>query len=68
MLIFGTAVSISGILGDLAESLIKRACGVKDSGAIPQFGGVLDILDSMLAAGPVAYLVLVVLTRPVLVG
>ena len=64
MLIFGAAVGTTGILGDLAESLIKRACGVKDSGRIPSFGGVLDILDSMLAAAPVAYLVLVVLTGP----
>ena len=62
MLIFGTAVATAGILGDLAESLMKRGCGVKDSGRVPGFGGVLDIMDSMLAAGPVAYLVLVVLT------
>jgi phosphatidate cytidylyltransferase len=57
-LLFGGAVSVSGVLGDLAESLMKRACGVKDSGRIPGFGGALDILDSMLAAGPVAYLLL----------
>jgi phosphatidate cytidylyltransferase len=68
MLIFGSVVSVSGVLGDLAESLMKRACGVKDSGPIPGFGGVLDILDSMLAAGPVAYLVLVVLTGPATLG
>jgi phosphatidate cytidylyltransferase len=64
MVLFGLAVSIAGLLGDLAESLIKRACGVKDSGPIPGFGGALDILDSMLAAAPVAYLALVVLTGP----
>jgi len=64
MLVFGAVVSISGVLGDLAESLMKRACGVKDSGRIPGFGGALDILDSMLSAGPVAYVLLVVLTEP----
>lgn len=65
MLIFGLAVATAGVLGDLAESLMKRGCGVKDSGRVPGFGGVLDIMDSMLAAGPVAYLVLVVLTGEV---
>jgi len=68
MLVFGLAASITGVLGDLAESLMKRACGVKDSGRIPTFGGALDILDSMLSASPVAYLVLVVLTGPVPMG
>jgi len=62
--VFGAVVSISGTLGDLAESLMKRACGVKDSGRIPTFGGALDILDSMLSAAPVAYVLLVVLTEP----
>lgn len=62
MIAFGMAVTMAGVLGDLAESLMKRGCGVKDSGRVPGFGGVLDIMDSMLAAGPVAYLVLVVLT------
>ncbi len=61
MLIFGLVVSVAGVLGDLAESLMKRACGVKDTGGIPGFGGVLDILDSLLAAGPVAYVAIVVL-------
>lgn len=63
MLLFGLIVSAAGILGDLAESLLKRACGVKDSGPIPGFGGALDILDSILGAAPVAYLMLVVLIR-----
>jgi len=68
MILFGTLVSISGVLGDLAESLMKRACGIKDSGRIPGFGGALDILDSMLSAGPVAYVLLVVLTEPPAMG
>jgi len=64
VIVFGAVVSVSGVLGDLAESLMKRACGVKDSGRIPTFGGALDILDSMLSAAPVAYVLLVVLTEP----
>jgi phosphatidate cytidylyltransferase len=68
LMLFGAGVSISGVLGDLAESLMKRACGVKDSGRIPTFGGALDILDSMLSAAPVAYVLLVVLTEPPAVG
>ncbi len=53
---FGVAVCIAGIIGDLAESLIKRDVQKKDSSMwIPGFGGVLDILDSLLLAAPVAY-------------
>jgi phosphatidate cytidylyltransferase len=45
-----------GMIGDLAESLIKRDVEKKDSSRwIPGFGGVLDILDSLLLAAPVAY-------------
>ena len=56
----GVLLTLSGALGDLAESLLKRAAEVKDSGrSIPGMGGVLDVLDSPLAAGPVAMLVLV---------
>ena len=53
---FGITVGFAAMLGDLAESLIKRDCGRKDaSQAVPGFGGVLDILDSILFAAPVAY-------------
>jgi phosphatidate cytidylyltransferase len=56
-LIYGVILGIAGLLGDLAESLLKRDLGLKDSSArMPGFGGVLDLLDSILFAAPVAYL------------
>ena len=54
---FGLAMAVAGMLGDLAESLIKRDVREKDaSQVVPGFGGVLDVVDALLFAGPVAYL------------
>ena len=53
---FGLVVGAAAQLGDLMESMIKRDCARKDaSAAVPGFGGVLDVLDSLLFAGPVAF-------------
>lgn len=59
---FGLLVGASGIVGDLIESIIKRDMAVKDSSsAIPAFGGLLDILDSLLISIPVAYFFLIII-------
>lgn len=53
--LYGAALAIAGMTGDLAESLIKRDMGQKDAGRIlPGMGGVLDVLDSLLFGAPVA--------------
>jgi phosphatidate cytidylyltransferase len=55
--VFGLLMGSVGMLGDLAESMLKRDVGCKDSSAwMPGFGGVLDILDSLLLSAPVAWL------------
>ena len=55
--IFGIIFAFAGQLGDLAESMLKRDSQMKDSGAkLPGFGGVLDVLDSPVAAAAAAYL------------
>ncbi|MFZ5642404.1 MAG: phosphatidate cytidylyltransferase [Bacillota bacterium] len=52
----GVLVGITGILGDLFESTLKRQAGMKDTGAIiPGHGGVLDRFDSMIFTAPAVY-------------
>jgi phosphatidate cytidylyltransferase len=54
---FAVVFAFIGQLGDLAESLIKRDAERKDASAgVPGFGGLLDIIDSLLPAAPFAYL------------
>jgi len=56
---FGALMFVFGSMGDLSESIIKRDLGAKDSAKlIPGMGGVFDQLDSVLLAGPAAYIML----------
>ena len=59
IILFGLAIGCVAQLGDLAESLLKRDAGVKDSSKLlPGHGGILDRFDSLLFVLPVAYLLL----------
>lgn len=56
-LILGVLFPIVGTMGDLVESLFKRAVDIKDSGAIAHgMGGMLDMIDSLLFAAPFMYI------------
>jgi len=59
---FGAITAVLGQFADLCESLLKRSARIKDSGSlVPEFGGVLDVIDSPLLAAPAAYVLLNVL-------
>ena len=56
MAVYGIAGNLAAQLGDLAFSLIKRQCGIKDYGnLLPGHGGILDRFDSMIFVAPVLY-------------
>jgi phosphatidate cytidylyltransferase len=55
--VFGACMGVVGQLSDLSESMLKRDAQQKDSSNhVPGFGGILDVVDSVLFAAPVAYL------------
>jgi phosphatidate cytidylyltransferase len=63
-MILAILIVISGTLGDLVESMLKRSLGIKDSGTIlPGHGGLLDRFDAVLLSAPFVFVYLVLISR-----
>ena len=55
-LVYGLIMAVGAIMADLAESVLKRETGIKDSGhLVPGSGGILDMIDDVLFAAPFTY-------------
>ena len=62
--ILGLLLGFAAVIGDLAESIIKRSTGVKDSGnLLPGIGGALDLVDSLLFTAPLLFFYLRLVIR-----
>lgn len=56
LLLLGVLLGIAAVIGDLAESIVKRSTEAKDSGGLlPGIGGVLDLIDSVLFTAPILF-------------